>query len=333
MKSPNTGKEMQLHRELRIMTFRKEELEVVYHFYKCEDTGEQFTSTELDEINLRQLYNQYRDKHNLPFPDQVKETREKYGLSATKMSDVLGFGVNSYRNYENEEVPVLANGRLIQLADDPHKFKDLVLLSEQINETDRNKLMKRIESIINELNQNKFSLQLENYLIDGTLPDEYTGYKRPDLSKLTEMIVYFTERLQPWKTQLNKLLFYTDFLHFKKYCFSMSGTRYRAIEMGPVPYKYDSIFEYLTNKEEVDVMSIEFPNGSIGERFVPSSNRKTNYTVFNKSELDVLDFVSNKFSNASTRQIVALSHKEKGWNENKDGRKMISYKYAFELNI
>jgi len=60
MKSPITGKEMALIKENRILTFRNEEFEVVYHHYKCEESGELFTTTELDEINLTQLYNQYR---------------------------------------------------------------------------------------------------------------------------------------------------------------------------------------------------------------------------------------------------------------------------------
>ena len=58
--SPITGKEMLLIKESRILTFRKEEFEVVYHHYKCEDSGEFFTTTELDEINLNQLHNQYQ---------------------------------------------------------------------------------------------------------------------------------------------------------------------------------------------------------------------------------------------------------------------------------
>ena len=51
---------MLLIKENRILTFRNEEFEVVYHHYKCEESGELFTTTELDEINLTQLYNQYR---------------------------------------------------------------------------------------------------------------------------------------------------------------------------------------------------------------------------------------------------------------------------------
>jgi hypothetical protein len=84
MKSPITGKEMKLTKERRSMDFRKETFEIVFHYYKCEDSGEQFTTTSLDEVNMNQVYNQYRDKFNIPFPDEIIRIREKYGLSAAK---------------------------------------------------------------------------------------------------------------------------------------------------------------------------------------------------------------------------------------------------------
>ncbi|MBL0340901.1 MAG: DUF4065 domain-containing protein [Bacteroidetes bacterium] len=331
MKSPKTGNVMSLMKEVRNMTFRKEEFQIVYHYYLCNDSNEQFTSTELDELNLQQLYNQYRDKHNLPFPEQVQETREMYGLPANKMSEILGFGVNSYRNYENDEVPVHANGKLILLASDPKKFKELVELSETLDEKLKQKLFVKIDHLIQTNLQNKFSLNLENYLLDGSQPDEFTGYKKPNLKKLTEMVVFFTERLEPWKTQMNKLLFYSDFHHFKNNCFSITGTRYRAIEMGPVPYNYDSLFEYLANKNEIKICTTEFPNGSIGEQFKPQTKRTFDNSLFCETELEVLETVSKKFKGLKPSDLIELSHTEIGWKENKEDKKIISYKYAFEL--
>jgi len=127
MRSPITGKEMFLKREEKLLSFRKEDFTINYHFYLCEDSKERFTTTELDEINIFQLYNLYREKHNIPFPDEIIEIRNKYGISATKMAKILGFGVNIYRNYEGGEVPSNSNARLIQLASSPKDFKTLVL--------------------------------------------------------------------------------------------------------------------------------------------------------------------------------------------------------------
>ncbi len=58
----------------------KKEYTVHYHFYLCNESGEQFTSSELDEMNLVQVYNQYRDEHNLPFPEEIRAIRQTYGL-------------------------------------------------------------------------------------------------------------------------------------------------------------------------------------------------------------------------------------------------------------
>ena len=52
MKSPITGKEMKLYNEKRLISFKDKLFEINFHYYKCEDSGEQFTTTTLDELNL-----------------------------------------------------------------------------------------------------------------------------------------------------------------------------------------------------------------------------------------------------------------------------------------
>jgi len=47
-----TGKEMILTKEHGLMDFRIEEFEIIFHYYQCEDSGEQFTATGLDERNI-----------------------------------------------------------------------------------------------------------------------------------------------------------------------------------------------------------------------------------------------------------------------------------------
>lgn len=65
MKSPITDKLMIRMKERRSIEFRKETFEIEYHFYKCTDSGEKFTTTELDEINLDKVYKQYNESHNI----------------------------------------------------------------------------------------------------------------------------------------------------------------------------------------------------------------------------------------------------------------------------
>jgi hypothetical protein len=54
MKSPMTGKEMILTKGCRLFDFRKEEFEIIFHYYDFEDSWEQFSTTGLDEWIINQ---------------------------------------------------------------------------------------------------------------------------------------------------------------------------------------------------------------------------------------------------------------------------------------
>ena len=333
MKSPIIGKEMTLAKERRSLEFRKDEFDVIFHYYKCADSGENFTTTELDELNIDQVYNKYRAKYNIPFPDEITRIREKYGLSASKMSTLLGLGVNSYRQYEAGEMPSISNARLIQMVDDPKKFIDIVELCDLLDTSTKTKYIQRAQLIIEERKKNIFNLNLKNYLLGDHLADIYSGYRNPNFEKFTEMIVYFSELVQPFKTKMNKLLFFADFLMFKQSCFSISGVRYQAIDMGPVPINFQSIFEYLANNNEIDVCNIQFPKGYTGEQFIARKDRPFNPKLFSEAELKVLTTISTKFKSTSTNDIIKLSHLEEAWRENEKHKGLISYECAFNLTL
>ncbi|OFY96825.1 MAG: DNA-binding protein [Bacteroidetes bacterium RIFCSPLOWO2_12_FULL_31_6] len=331
MKSPITGAAMTLTKERRSMDFRKETFEIVFHYYKCEDSGEQFTTTALDEVNMNQVFNQYRDKFNIPFPDEIIRIRTKYGLSASKMSEILGFGVNSYRQYEAGEMPSTANAKLIQMIDDPKKFIDMVELCGTLDENLKAKYIQKAQLLVEDRKRNIFNLNFKEYLLGNHLADIYSGYRNPNLEKFTEMVVYFSEQVEPYKTKMNKLLFYADFLIFKQSCFSISGVRYKAIDKGPVPNNFQSIFEYLANNKEIDIYTTEFSQGYSGEQFKARKDRPFNADLFSETELEVLNKVSTVFKTTRTSDIIELSHLEEAWKKNEKNKSEISYEYAFEL--
>lgn len=332
MKSPVTGKEMRLTRERRLMDFRKETFSIVFHYYRCEDSGEQYTTTALDEVNMNQVLNQYRDKFNLPFPDEIVRIREKYSLSAIKMSEILGFGANSYRQYESGEMPSVANAKLIQMADDPKKFIDMVEWCGTLDEKAKTKFLQKAQSQVEEKERNSFNLKLKEYLLGSHLADIYSGYRNPNVEKFAEMVVYFSDRLSPFKTKMNKLLFFADFLQFRQSCFSISGVRYKAIDMGPVPNNYQSLFEYLANRGDIEIAVTEFPNGFTGEQFRVAPGRKLNSAIFTDDEFNTMEKVADTFQKTSTNEMIQLSHLEEAWKKNEKQKGIISYEYAFELS-
>lgn len=328
MKSPFTGKEMKLVREKRQMEFRKDKFDIIFHFYLCEDTNESFTDIHLDELNINQLYNQYRDLYNIPFQDEIVSIRKKYNLSSAKMSQILGFGTNVYRLYEAGEIPSLSNAKLIQMADDPHDFIKLLNMCDKIDQENKNKIVNEIKHLISKEENNLFEREYVDYLIGNIYPSNITGYKKPNFEKISNIVAYFGEKLSPFKTKMNKLLFYADFLMYRETCFSISGLKYQAIQRGPVPVNFQSLYDFLSNKNIIKINIIDFGE-YYGEKVI--SSIKFDEELFSKKELEILEFVADKFENINSTQISDLSHLEKAWIENIEDKDIINYNYSFEL--
>ena len=60
MKSPLTGREMKLMLEPSTLDYKGKTYNVIHHYYLCELSNEQFTTTELDEQNLQELNKQVK---------------------------------------------------------------------------------------------------------------------------------------------------------------------------------------------------------------------------------------------------------------------------------
>ena len=58
MISPFTRGKVQLLKEPRVIEFRGLKFHITYYSYQCVDTGEKFTDTRLDELNVNQVYRQ-----------------------------------------------------------------------------------------------------------------------------------------------------------------------------------------------------------------------------------------------------------------------------------
>ena len=324
MKSPYTGKEMELRNKVVTLSFRKEEFGCVFHYYYCADMREEFEDERLSVLNLHQVSDQYREKHNIPFPEQIRVIREMYGLSAARISEILGLGINTWRLYENGEMPTIANARLIQLISDPANF--MKHIREFGNVPD-----KLTEKITRQLQQQ--SVNDNHYFEDrlrGLTPTRINGYTLYNRVKTEQIIRFFAKQLAPYKTALNKLLFYTDFLHFKRTGRSITGLQYAAIDLGPVPDHYNSLYEMIADRGIIQIEGIMTDYGYT-ERIVTGNSATNENPAFTEEEKKTLSEIMERFKKLTTREIVELSHQEKAWLNNYPNRSLISYFDAFSL--
>jgi len=320
-----------LQKKENALTFKKEEFGVVEHFYKCNRCEEEFTTTESDTVTLLQAQNQYREKYSIPFPDEIHAIRGKYDLSASKMSEVLGLGINGYSNYEKGEIPTPAIGNLISTVSKAEVFMTMLIKAKgYFNDRAYSEAIKNVESLIDcEATSQPFYVKL-NML---TQPSSLTGYKRVNKEKIANILVSFISKCNSEfndRLKLNKLLFYTDFVNYKLSGSSITGLSYRAIDYGPVPSCYENIYNYFENENIINSKWIRDSNGAAKETFI--TNLEFDESIFTAEEKQIIEIIAEKFNNTPTWDLVDLSHAEQGWIDLHIKRELINYQqYAFDL--
>lgn len=324
MKSPFTGGDAFLRQESSELIFRKEKFRYVRLFYECADTGEQFTTTDIDEVNLSQVYNQYRVKYGIPFPDEIKQVRQMYGLSATKMSEILGFGENQYRLYENGDMPSEANGKILSSIKEPAVFLAFVENARnQFKDSDFDKMQEKIRRAV----ENRRLETAEPFIFGGCERGAGNGYAVQSCAKLKNVILYFLDRCgRTFVTKMNKLLFYTDFLSYKTCGRAMTGLAYKAIKHGPVPVRWDRVYSMT---DDICQEEVCFPSGNFGIRLY--SVLPPDESSFTEHECRVLEAVVSAFKDMSAADISQISNEEDAWKHYIESNDVIDFSEAFAL--
>lgn len=329
MISPFTGGEVTLVTEPRSFEFRGSKFNIIHQHYRCEDTGETFTNTRLDELNLNQVYNQYREKEGIPFQDEIIAYRKQYDIQVTKFSQILGFGVNMYGKYEAGEMPNVSNGRMINVCKDPVIFRNYFTqsIAHRLSAHEKDLILRKIDKAI-EHKQAMIDFEMNKLMALGhTERGIYTGFIAPNLEKARQMVLFFAQQCSPFVTKMNKLLFYSDFLHFRSTGFAISGISYQAITRGPVPQRFDGL--YYNVSDLVDFEEVFYDQNISGDQI--TTKHSFDASMFTPDELKSMEKVAERFKTTTTKTIVDISHDEDAWIDNHENRKLIPYSYAFKL--
>lgn len=150
--------------------------------------------------------------------------------------------------------------------------------------------------------------------------------EKENLYNILKIVVYFAHHSSRklYKTKLNKLLFYTQFLYYKLYKKRLLADDFICDYYGPV---LDDLDQYLQLFSEIGVINIEntqFGNTIESEKLIPLSE-------YSENELFVLKRVSDQFDSFTSRDISEYSHKEALWEEC-DYKEVIRLEEADKLN-
>lgn len=312
--------------EKRTWNFRGEQYEYEHIAWLCEDSGEQFTDDESDTAGFVQVTNQYRAKYGIPYTDEIIAVRQRYGISAAKMSLILGVGINQYRLYEQGEVPSVSNGRMIRSIMNPKVMLEMVESSKnELSVSEYEKIISKVQTIIASSEAYKMELYETRRLFTTPRGPE-NGYAQLSLNRLKNIMLYILNKCDDvWCTKMNKLLFYTDFLSYRERGMAMTGLSYRAIDFGPVPERWDRVYsEFPEVRQELRQVG-DF----VGSVLIASE--ESDYSMFTDAELKVLDSICTHFSKMSSREISRISHDEDAWLNHHDKHEHIPFDDAYMI--
>jgi len=314
---------------------RGDTISVEVEYYKCAKCGEKFLVPAPQNDPFEKAYRLYRQKNRMLQPEEIRDFRRRYNITQGELANLLRLGGATISRYETGKIQDESHDTLLRLALDPENLYKLVSSSSGVF-TDEKK--DKILAAIKESAEPGINM-LEQFVITNFqdyAADEYSGFKKFDRDKFRNAVLYFCAGAGEFKTKLNKLLFYSDFQHFKEYTNSITGAQYAHVPFGPAPNNFDLCYAVLIHRGAIGVEEVEYKNSKsgnysfTGEKYIASE--KPDLNVFSASELRILALIKEHFKDFSASEISKLSHKEEGYLDTTDG-KVISYTYARNLEL
>ena len=95
------------------------------------------------------VYNEYRKKHKLLLPDEIKNIRETYGLSQTSFSRLLNWKDKTIQRYERGAIQDKIHNSLLLFLKKPENMKMFIEQNEiNLDEEQLTILNKKIDELI-----------------------------------------------------------------------------------------------------------------------------------------------------------------------------------------
>lgn len=138
--------------------------------------------------------------------------------------------------------------------------------------------------------------------------------QEPDTAKLKELVIFIASRSDAdahfGKTKLNKILFYSDFMHYARHGKSITGFAYLRMPYGPCPENFPSVLDEMAKDETLRIAERRHFT-QMQQR--PVALREANLDALSGSEIAAIQEVIDALRNESAVSVSELSHEFIGW--------------------
>ncbi|WP_058300633.1 type II toxin-antitoxin system antitoxin SocA domain-containing protein [Gorillibacterium timonense] len=305
-------------------TVEGETFEIPDEFRKCEKCGNRLFDEKYDPISLNKIIAAKR----------TRRARKVLELTQLQLSQLLGWGLATVQRYEAG----LTNPNSTQLYEldhlnqrPSHAWGLLLNARERLGDAEFFKLQTKLKPYEKIWMEDPYTLPSINpYYENATF--EFTGNRKFDPQKLVNMLLYFAQN-GVLKTKLMKLLWYSDFLHFKVADVSISGTPYQNQKFGPVPLKHASLLEEMVDRNVLNI-NVDEMNGYSSEEYRAMIQLEQGQLleVFDPREIRCMNRIMEVFKERGSVELSKISHREDAWLKT-ERHDVIPYKYSKSLSI
>jgi len=170
-----------------------EDIEVQAQVLVCADCNEEFYCEELDNATLVNAYNEYRKRHKLLLPAEIKQIRELYGLSQRGFSKLLNWGDKTIHRYENGSIQDKAHNSLLLFLRNPENMKIYLAENENaLDERQTEKLLDTLDRLLIETKKESVDKFFDMFI--SSEPSIDNGFKSFDYEKFAAMVVFLRIR-------------------------------------------------------------------------------------------------------------------------------------------
>jgi putative zinc finger/helix-turn-helix YgiT family protein len=287
MKCPTCDHDSAEIKATRIDTqIKGESINVIVDQIVCAECGFIGMDDALMNNARRKSADTYREKHGLLTSDDIIQRRKKLGMNQEQFAEYLHVGLASIKRWETTFVQEPAHDEHI-----------------------------RIKTSYEDAEKNVFDLKVRSN------PDEFTGNRSFNYESFANLTLYLTETFKS-PLYINKGLFYADFIHYKKYKKSITGSEYVKLQYGPCPNNFQLLFEKMLADGKMEKSTKHDCLAKV----------KVVHEAFDDLEWESILIVVNLAQTKGKKRVFDLSHEEKAFKDVPFFSR-ISYKYAEKLLI
>jgi len=277
----------------------------------CDNCGSEIYVDEVNDFNLKMLYDEYRSANGIVSLDTVLKIPEKYAIGKRPLSLLLGWGELTFSRYCDGDVPTKQYSDIIQkIYNEPEYYSEL-------------------------LESNKDRLKTDSaYRKSKKAVDTLLGLYKKDKTKIEYVVEYMLNKCEDiTPLMLQKALYYVQGFYYafnKEYLFTEDceawahGPVYREIY-----YKYQNYrFNPIDVKTDIDVSDYTSSEISILENVVKHICCYSGKILeeFTHSETPWLEVRGNLPDNAPSDRIISKEKIGKYFSCVKDKFNMLSPK-------